>query len=61
MIIDHSGTILADAGTRECVIEADLELDDLRAWRQDFPALRDIRSRQDDAIDVDAVDHFLET
>ena len=61
MIIDHSGAILADAGTRECVIEADLELDDLRAWRQDFPALRDIRSRQDDAIDVDAVDHFLET
>ena len=42
-IIDPRGTILADAGNGEGVITAKLDLDALRAYRRQFPALEDIR------------------
>jgi predicted amidohydrolase len=42
-IIDPRGAILADAGDQEAVIQADVDLDDLRRYRTEFPALRDIR------------------
>ena len=42
-IIDPQGNILARAGEDQCVISAPLDLDALNRWREDFPALRDIR------------------
>lgn len=43
MIIDHHGKTLADAGEKEGIIEADLDVTELLAWRKKFPALRDMR------------------
>ena len=43
LIIDPQGAILADAGDGETVIEAEIDLPALLAWRRDFPALRDMR------------------
>ncbi len=43
LIIDPHGNILADAGEREGVISANVDLAALRQWRKDFPALRDMR------------------
>jgi len=40
-IIDPRGAILADAGSEEGVIQAEIDLDELRRYRQEFPALRD--------------------
>lgn len=42
-IIDPRGQILADAGNGAGVIQAEIDLDALRRYRQDFPALQDIR------------------
>ena len=42
-IIDPKGQILADAESRETVLQADLDLDALLAYRREFPALTDIR------------------
>jgi predicted amidohydrolase len=42
-IIDPRGQILADAGSVAGVIQAEIDLDHLRRYRQEFPALRDIR------------------
>lgn len=44
MIIDPRGTVLADGGSAEGVVRAELDPASLRAWRRDFPALSDIRS-----------------
>lgn len=43
MIVDPRGQILAQAGGEECVISASLNLNDLNAYRAQFPALRDRR------------------
>jgi omega-amidase len=43
MIIDPLGSVLADAGNEQGVISADLDVDALRKWRAEFPALRDMR------------------
>ncbi len=43
-IIDPRGTILADAGSNECVIVAEIDLAALRSYRETFPALADMRS-----------------
>jgi len=43
IIIAPSGAVLAEAGDEPAVIRADLDLDALRRWRRDFPALADIR------------------
>lgn len=47
-IIDPRGTILADAGNGEGVIQADIDLHALRRYRQAFPALRDMRLLHDE-------------
>ena len=41
MIADPWGTILAGAGDTECIIKSDIELDELKAARNQFPALSD--------------------
>lgn len=40
--VNFLGEIIADAGTTAGVVEADLNLDEVREWRANFPALRDI-------------------
>jgi omega-amidase len=42
-VIDPRGEIIADGGGDEGVIAADLDLESLRAYREKFPALTDIR------------------
>ena len=42
LIVDPLGEILADAGDREGLVSADLELPKLMAWRNEFPALKDM-------------------
>jgi omega-amidase len=43
IIYDSHGRVLADAGSEEGWIEAQLELQPLLDWRRNFPALADIR------------------
>jgi predicted amidohydrolase len=43
LIVDPRGTILADAGNTERVIQADLDPEEIAAWRREFPALLDMR------------------
>lgn len=43
VIVNPHGDILADAGSAEGVISAELDLAALEAWRRDFPALEDMR------------------
>ena len=42
LLIDPRGDILAELGNQEGLISADLNLDELQAWRQEFPALQDM-------------------
>ena len=42
-IIDPRGTVLAEAGTGEGWIEAELDIRELEEYRRDFPALADMR------------------
>jgi predicted amidohydrolase len=42
MIIDPHGTILADAGAPEKIISAEINPAEVRSWRRDFPALKDM-------------------
>jgi predicted amidohydrolase len=41
MITDPWGTILAGAGDKEVIIKSEIDLGDLEAARQQFPALAD--------------------
>jgi len=43
VIIDPRGEVLADAGSDEAVITADIDLADLEEYRRSFPALADMR------------------
>lgn len=43
IVVDPHGEIIADAGTVEGVAEAELDLQVVRQWRADFPALGDMR------------------
>lgn len=43
LIVAPSGEVLAEAGDTPAVIRADLDLDAMRRWREEFPALRDAR------------------
>ncbi|HYV27882.1 MAG TPA: carbon-nitrogen family hydrolase [Candidatus Eisenbacteria bacterium] len=43
LIVSPRGEILVDAGDGERVISAELNLDDLRTYRKEFPALPDMR------------------
>jgi omega-amidase len=42
-IIDPHGEVVADAGSREEVIVASIDLEELRAYRANFPVLKDAR------------------
>ena len=42
-IIDPHGTILAHAGEEQCVISAPLDIEIVNHWREQFPALGDMR------------------
>ncbi|MDA7535112.1 hypothetical protein N8613_04205, partial [Verrucomicrobia bacterium] len=44
MIIDPSGKVLADARKSEGIISSKLNLETVREWRSQFPALRDQRA-----------------
>ena len=43
IIVGPQGDVLAEAGDEETVISAEIDLDELRQWRNAFPALQDIR------------------
>ncbi|MCP4375315.1 MAG: carbon-nitrogen family hydrolase [bacterium] len=42
-IIDPQGNVLAAAGSDQCVISAEIDIDAINRWREQFPALNDIR------------------
>ena len=48
VVVDPHGVIVADAGEQERVLAASLDLEMVRAWRRDFPALRDAHWREPD-------------
>lgn len=41
IVVDPKGTIVADAGDRETVLRASIDVEFVRSWRAEFPALRD--------------------
>lgn len=43
LIIDPQGKVIADAGIDECVIDAEIDVEALRSWRQEFRPLDDMR------------------
>ncbi len=43
IIVDYHGEIIADAGDKECAISADVNLDELRNYRQKLPFLKDMK------------------
>jgi omega-amidase len=43
VIIDPHGEIVADAGEREGIISAEVDVACVTGWRKEFPALRDMR------------------
>ncbi|MEY4483653.1 MAG: hypothetical protein RL693_1105 [Verrucomicrobiota bacterium] len=43
VVVSPHGIIVADAGESEQVLAVDLDLDDLLRWRDEFPALADMR------------------
>ncbi len=53
MIVGPTGDILAEAGAEPAVLGARLDLDAARRWRQEFPALRDVRPGLLGSIDLD--------
>ena len=42
VVVSPHGYVVADAGEREQVVTAPIDPDEIRAWRRDFPALRDM-------------------
>ncbi|MDF1862475.1 MAG: carbon-nitrogen family hydrolase [Verrucomicrobiales bacterium] len=42
IIIDPWGKIIADAGSEEGLVTADIDLETVRNWRAEFPALQDL-------------------
>ncbi len=44
-IVDHHGSLLAEAGDSEGVLSCELDHADLVAWRREFPALDDIKDQ----------------
>jgi omega-amidase len=41
VVVDPHGVIIADAGEQERVLGASIDVEAVRSWRRDFPALRD--------------------
>jgi predicted amidohydrolase len=56
IIISPTGEILDEAGVSPQVLVADLDLGELRAWRTEFPVLRDVR---DDLLGTMTVDKSI--
>ena len=44
LVVDPHGKVIADAGSEEGVVTVTLDLDVVRNWRREFPALNDIRN-----------------
>jgi omega-amidase len=44
LIINPRGEIVADAGSEEIAASADVDLEQITAWRNEFPALQDIHA-----------------
>ncbi|MEM1441348.1 MAG: nitrilase-related carbon-nitrogen hydrolase [Verrucomicrobiota bacterium] len=42
VVIDPLGEIIADAGEEEGLLEAEIDLEKVRSWRDEFPALKDL-------------------
>ena len=42
LIIDPWGKIIADAGSEEGIVRAEINLQKVRDWRAEFPALADM-------------------
>jgi omega-amidase len=53
LIVSPKGEVLAEAGDQRCVIQASLDLNALRQWRQQFPALRDAHREYLGDISID--------
>jgi omega-amidase len=53
MIVAPTGEILAEGGNEPVVLTADLDLEALRGWRAEFPALRDIRPELIGSMNLD--------
>jgi predicted amidohydrolase len=45
VIVNPHGEIIADAGTAETILNAEISHADVATWREEFPALRDARWR----------------
>jgi predicted amidohydrolase len=43
MVIDPRGRVLADAGEQEGTVSAEIDAEEVRSYRREFPALEDIR------------------
>ena len=50
LVVDPHGEIIADAGETEGCVTAEIDFESVRAWRAEFPALRDAR-RSDLPVD----------
>ncbi len=57
MIVSPHGEVLAEADDRPCVLRIDLDPAECRAWRDEFPCLRDVRRSLLGSIDLHAPDH----
>lgn len=44
MVVDFQGRVVAEAGAEETVLHADLDLEGLRAWRKEFPVIKDMQA-----------------
>ncbi len=53
LIISPKGKVLAEAGEEPAVIQAELDLNILRQWRKDFPALADMKKLHLEGVAVD--------
>ncbi|MHC4082572.1 MAG: nitrilase-related carbon-nitrogen hydrolase [Planctomycetota bacterium] len=54
MIVAPNGSIIAEAGREPTVLVADVDLESLRRWRTEFPALRDVRPELIGSMKLDA-------
>ncbi|MFT3785631.1 MAG: carbon-nitrogen family hydrolase [Tepidisphaeraceae bacterium] len=43
VVIEPQGTIVADAGSSESVLKAEIDVNAARTWREQFPVWRDVR------------------